>query len=427
MKSRICLVLLSLTLMLPLCGCQESTAKTDSQSIPAAKETSQKKSKKSTKPAQPKNVSKLSWSENCFVEDATIAAAWVLEELNLGSSRSSGTRTVRTQDPKTGRIVTKQVPVTRGGTGPVHTRNDRLSGIVSAKSTAKTEYVINVSLIPPESCRIEIVATGPNPTDILKKHNKYIKGKISEAIENPVQEQDVTAEPLPYPETMIFERTVNDVYRVIYNWARAEKFDQDSGRGDDKYYRYIECKSDSKIRFIFRIRLIDENKTKLEMKVTDYEDKDEFNVILKSLLEALQELKEDQLEPKTATTYTETKLLDNPISAVYDALVSWAKNNGFNIGRNTGGDAFYKYLYCHTTSGIDFSFDLRLIDVDITKLKMTVGDQRDKEEFPMILKSLEAALEKIGTRETVVENVGKAVKAQPQKANPKNCQEDQYP
>lgn len=415
MKSRILLVLLSLTLTLSLFGCQESSAKTETQ--PVAIEENLKEQSKQKQPAPPRNVSTLNWEEPCSVELATSAAKRAFGELGLSdSSKPQKTRTVRTRDPKTGRMLTKQVPIATGNS--VYSISDELSGVVKGKSVAGTEFIVHVSLIPPESCHVEIIATGPNPPEILKKHTAYIQKKISEAIKNPVQEEEVTGEPLPYPETMVFNRPVNEIYKVVYNWGRTEKFHQSGGNSDDKYYQYVEYTSESNIRFIFQIRLVDENRTKLKLKVSGYEEKDEFNMILKSLMDALQELKGDRPESKAATTYTETKILDYPISAVYETFVSWVNEKHFSTrSRASGGDAFYKYMGFQTGGGIEFQIQMRLIDTQKTKLEMTVNNQEGREEFPMILKSLEDTLTNIEVKETIVD---KAVQEPPRKSAPKN-------
>ncbi|MHC5139084.1 MAG: hypothetical protein ACYSOF_04240, partial [Planctomycetota bacterium] len=140
----------------------------------------------------------------------------------------------------------------------------------------------------------------------------------------------------------------------------------------------------------------------------------EFDLILKTLTESMEALKTDEPASKTAA-YNETKTLNHPIAAVHGTLSAWVKENSFTFGRNSsGGDAFYKYFSCYTAAGMEFSFKMYLIDANKTKLEMTAGGQKDREEFPMILKSLEAALDGIG-------------QAQPEPAavSEKSCQGEQ--
>ncbi|MHC5154733.1 MAG: hypothetical protein ACYSO4_00855 [Planctomycetota bacterium] len=419
MKTRICLILTVLMFALTLSGCQRAAAKTEEQPAVIAEETTQPKSAKptprKTKPQQ--NRAKLSWTEPCSVEQAASAAKQTMEDLGLGGQATTKTRTVRTREPKTGKTVTKRVPVSTGSgsdSGRIYFKSDGLSAYVNAKSVTGIEYRINILLMPPESCRIAITATGPNPSDILKEHSTFIKQKISEAIQNPPAEAEEVTETLPYPETMVFDRTVSQVYNVIYNWSRQEKLDHSRGNSNDKYYRDARVNCASRIEFTFQMRLIDDNKTKLEIKASGYEGKDEFDLILKTLTESMEALKTDEPASKTAA-YNETKTLNHPIAAVHGTLSAWVKENSFTFGRNSsGGDAFYKYFSCYTAAGMEFSFKMYLIDANKTKLEMTAGGQKDREEFPMILKSLEAALDGIG-------------QAQPEPAavSEKSCQGEQ--
>lgn len=410
MKTRISLILLALMIALPLVGCQRSVTKTDEFRDVIAEEPPQPKSEKSVETAPSKNTYKLNWEEKCSVEQATAAAQRTLEDLGLGGPGTSKTRTVTTRDPKTGRMITRQVPVSTGsGSGSVYSKSDGLSAIVAAKSVTGVEYNITILLTPPQSCDISITTVGPHPTDILSKHVKFIKQQISEAIKNPEAEAEpeISEEPLPYPETMIFNRTVSEVYKAIYNWSSKERF-RHSGRSnnDDRYYKSADIECASGIKFSFSMRLIDDNKTKLDIKASGYEGKDEFDLILQGLMETLQELKTDQPVSKT-TAYTETKTLNHPISAVYEMLMSWAKENGFSIGRNAGGDAFYKYFSFNTAAGIGFDFRMYMIGENETKLGMTVTNQQDREEFPMILKSLRETIEALNKTETPTDTASK--------------------
>lgn len=413
MKTRICLILLALMIALPLTGCQQAAAKTEELPAAAAEEAPQPKPTRtaSSNPKPQQNTSELSWIESCSVEQAASASKRTLVDLGFGISSStptSNTRSVTTRDPKTGRTITKQVPITttrtsstRSSSGSVNFRSDGLSATLMVRSVAGIEFQIVILLIPENACQVTINASSlEQATDILKQQSNHLKQKISQAIQNPEAEPEpvITDESLPYPETMVFDRTIDQVSSTIYNWSQRERF-KHSGGGEDKYYRSAYCEGASRIKFEFQVRLINDNKTKLDIRASGYEGKDEFNLILKGLLETLQELQTDQPDSKTVD-YIKTISLDHTISSIYQTLVSWIKENSFTFGRNSGGDAFYRYFSCRTAAGIEFNFQTYLIDTNKTKLEMTVGGQENREEFPMILKSLESALKSIGDNQT---------------------------
>ena len=139
---------------------------------------------------------------------------------------------------------------------------------------------------------IAITATSANqPNEVLEQQVSYLKQKIGEAIE---QEPPQTAGEvqLPYPESMVFNCPVDEVYNALYQWADKQGFDRNSSGGRDRYYRTVTCETASDIRFLFTLRLIDANKTKMQIVINNYEDKDEFPMILKGLEDALNGLKE---------------------------------------------------------------------------------------------------------------------------------------
>jgi hypothetical protein len=222
---------------------------------------------------------------------------------------------------------------------------------------------------------------------------------------------------------MVFDRAVEDIYDAINNWASKGQFRHNGRDRSDRYHKASEVECGSGIRFYFTMRLVNDNKTKLEIKVSGYEGKDEFDFILRGLMESLEVLKTDQPGSKTSAG-TKTKTLNHSIAAVNDTLMSWVKENSFSISRNVGGDAFYKYLYCSTAAGIDFKFQMYMTGINETKLDMTVSDQKDREEFPMILKSLEAALDGIGQAEPESASQETA-KLEPATVPKKTCQGEQ--
>lgn len=278
MKIRVWLVLLAVVCAVLLSGCQGSAAKTEKSAV-AAPEEEKPCSKKPSKPV-PQIEYKVSWEEKCLVEQAFDAGAMVLEDLGLAGNRKS--RQVRRRDPRTGRMVLK-----REYDSSQYGRNDGFSAFLRTNTTAGIEFQINILLLPPETSAITVIATSRDQSkEVLKRQSEYLKQKINEMIQQgPAQEEST-----PYPEMMVFDRTVDEVYDVIYHrWMEREGFNHQNS-GGDKYYKTIECKCASEIYFRFEMRMIDTNKTKLEIRVSHYEGKEEFGMILKSLLDILQSI-----------------------------------------------------------------------------------------------------------------------------------------
>lgn len=284
MKTRICLILAALMVTLSLVGCQRSAAKADGQT--AVVEEDSKPQPTKTEP--PQNTVKLSWVQPCSVEQAASAAKQSLEDLGLGGSDKPKTRTVTIRDPKTGRTVSKQVPIS--GLGSIAVKSDRLSAFVRAKSVAGVDYLITIILMPPESCEISIVATGSNPTDILSKHGKFIQNKISEEIQ---QQQDISNS-IPYSKTMIVNNTISEVFKKVNGWRESNHFlrltTQNNPKDGDSFYQKLSCRTASDIHIEFLMHLIDTNKTKLQIDIQNYEEKEDFPMILRSLEGLLKEL-----------------------------------------------------------------------------------------------------------------------------------------
>ncbi|MEN8127447.1 MAG: hypothetical protein ABFR90_06535, partial [Planctomycetota bacterium] len=155
-----------------------------------------------------------------------------------------------------------------------------------------------ILLMPPESCEIAIIATGPNPTDILSKHGKFIKNKISEGI----QQQPDISDSIPYPKTMLFDRTVYEVSGPLFDWYQEMSFSKAGGGRGDLFYREHICATASGIRFTFKMWLLNTNKTKLQIDIQNYEGKEEFPMILKSLEEVLDGIGQSQPEPVSQET-----------------------------------------------------------------------------------------------------------------------------
>lgn len=334
MKARICLILLSLMVILPVSGCGRSAQKpepepTFAEAPSPARFTTQRRRNPQTgrietvrvpvrteaddeqpyepdaeaaqpavrraaaararataepKPDAPKeNHFKLDWQEPCSVQKAYSAACWIFETLGLTDGATQLDRQT-IYNPQTGQSETRLVPE-QGSDW----RWDELSAELKGESTTGMEFEVDFLFLPPESSKITITAAGTtHPEDILKEQAGYLRDRISETIQ-----QEPEKEALPYPETVIFNHPVGAVFDAIYQWAENQGFERGSS-GQDKYYKSINCEAGSGIRFRFTLRLIGPDKTKLDITISNYKGKDEFPMILKSLKEALVGLKDAQ-------------------------------------------------------------------------------------------------------------------------------------
>ena len=307
MKIRVCLVLLAVVCAVLLSGCQGSVAKT-SQSPVVAK------------------------------EDCTKPTPVQVDGSDVVDMEKPKVRTVRMRNPETGKIMTKQVPVTpaetsekkfeirwqencsvqkafeatgrvlyetlrlqkvfdknrRGSFEPV---SDYLSGILKARSTINIVFDVTVFLDSADSCVITIKASSETqPKDIIQKHCLFLRQQISEAIQ-----QDPQDESVPYPKTMVFDHTVSQIYDAIHNWAKKAGFDFEGSNSYDQFYGQINFHTNSRIHFNFQTHLIAPNKTMLEIDIQYYEGKEEFKMILKSLMDGLESMKEDKPVADEAT------------------------------------------------------------------------------------------------------------------------------
>ncbi|MHC5082927.1 MAG: hypothetical protein ACYTET_03180 [Planctomycetota bacterium] len=350
-----------------------------------------------TKPSSaPRNETELSWQQDGSVRQAFNASRIVLEDLGLAHDLSN-MQNVSTRDPKTGRMIRRTVPANR------QAQSDGLSAVLKGKSTAGIDFDLNILFVSPQTSQITIKAISSNqPKEILKEHSEFLKQQITETIERKPTESQDKADSTPYPKTMTFNRTANQVSKAIYDWANRERFERDS-QGQDRFYKFIHCQCGSGIGLNFTIRLIDTNKARLEIEALNYEGKDEFKTILQGLQEVLEELKTGQTNQQVA--YTEIMTLNKTVPLVQDAIILWAKNKGFQVSsKYSGGDQFYRYCSFDTASGIDFNFKMRLTESNQTTLEMNIRNHEDKEDFPMILKSLQDMLAELNQDKPVPEN-----------------------
>lgn len=340
------------------------------------------------------------WEENCPVQQAFEAAAWVLEDLGLAQGLTDYT-TQRVRNPRTGRIETRQVM-----SGNRSARRDKLSAYLEGHATADIKFAISILLTPPESSVIMLTATSQTqPEAVLEQQSLHLKERISEAI---AAEPAEPAEPQapPYPQTMLLERAVQPVTETLMIWAERQGFKRDTRGERDQYYRVVTCETGSGIRFEFTLRLVEPERTRLDIEASNYEGKDEFGMILRGLMETLENM--NAPEPQAAAQqkpYPEMLMLNHSVDHVAGVLGAWMQNMGF-ITEQRQGDSFSRSIGCRTGSGVRLRFSLKLLDTETTRLHINISDYERKEEFPMILKSLQETLDQLEEAAAAAGEVG---------------------
>lgn len=378
-------ILAGLTAVFLFAGCQRSAIQPVE---PTAAEAAASKPDTKPAPAKPQvilNEYKVSWNEECEVEQAFAAASKVLEDLGLRLSPDR-TRTVPVRDPRTGRTIAQTVPVSdRYGA------TDALSAFLETTTTGQIKLEIRMLFMPPDSSEIAITATSASqPEHVLKKQSDYLKQRISEKIQQPM----LSEEPVPYPQTMTFDSSPDAVHGILIQWADRKGFRRETSSESDRYYKTLLCSSASVIRFQFTMRLVDENETRLEIKIDNYQGKGEFKMILRELLESLESV---ETQPNTAqepVPYPEELILNADLPTVSAVLAQWMSDKQFNPEQSSG-DRFTRSAGCTTASQIRFRFYMKLMNDSQTKLRIYVSNYKDKEDFPLILKSLEDVLKKL--------------------------------
>lgn len=208
----------------------------------------------------------ISWQESCSVQRAFEAT----NELLYGT------------------LGLKKVAY-KGSSGLQEPVVDSLSAILKARSTT-IFFDVTISLLTSDTCTLTIQAnSNSQPEHVLKTHSLFLKEKISEAI----HKQPDEPEALPYPQVMILDNSIPQVHGTINEWARGANFDVEGSGNYDQFYGRLTCNTESRIRFNFQMRLVDPQKTKLQINIDNFEGKDEFPMILKSLEDAVKGLNED--------------------------------------------------------------------------------------------------------------------------------------
>lgn len=247
------------------------------------------------------------------------------------SRAATTTRTVRTRDPNTGRLVTKEVPVTtsaspkpasgpfeitwsetcsveqafnatnrllyetlglkkvhRGGGYCYEPESDYTSATLKAYSTIGIKFDVYIVL---ESDGMVIMKIKPEdskqPREILEKHLMLIKHKITEAIS---KEPQTAHKAVPYAKSMVFDGTVEQICKAIFQWTQTTGLDINKYE-NDQFSGLMTCDTKSGMRLVLRISLVGTDRTQVEVVPDNYEG-DELPMILRSLTEILSNLKQ---------------------------------------------------------------------------------------------------------------------------------------
>lgn len=330
MKMCNCLVLLSVMMIFVLSGCQRSVATT----ADAAVETEAVSS--AAVPAQ--MTMRVRNSETGRIETRPIpvkadpAKMTAPMEDAVPGAPSARYTTQRIRNPETGRIEIRQVPVpdpprpdrraaryelswpidcsvqaafapvrsliydrlgldmldNPQGEGKLKPEVDYMSAVLKARSAVGVVFEVTLLADSPDACTATITTISQTqPKDFLKTHTEFLKEQINQTLSQPSDETP----PALYPKTMVFDQPIDVVAGKIRAWGQQQGF-RGSTSGSDQYYRHLSYRSSSNIEFGFSMRLIETNKTKLNIYISNYDGKDEFPMILKSLQETLDQLEE---------------------------------------------------------------------------------------------------------------------------------------
>lgn len=340
--------------------------------------------KQGDEPVDPgENKFTIHWKQACSVEQAFEVCQDMLTDLNLKIAGASS-RTVRTRDPRLGRTVEKKVPVAGG-------YKDGLSASLQATSSVGIDYTIEIVLLPPDSCRVLLaVESDSQPAKILEEHALYLNQEIKRAIQqvlaNPVQGQ--TRDDIC--DVIVLDQDLAQSYEMIYQWSRKWRFNRKESEGDSYSYKKMRFETGSEIEIVFFLRMLEQEKTKVEIEMQEIAGKDESAVIWESLKNTLLG-KEDAALP----SYAETRVLSHPVGKVMEAVRLWATSSGMNWEGNRDADVFYASGYCYSASGIRFALKVRLIEPDTASLQITADNWKDKPEFDVMMKALNESLKQL--------------------------------
>lgn len=448
MKVRVGLVLMVAMGAMLLSGCQRSAKKGEMAEITAPPPAQKTEGRPGCSAAKPQSEGPQTRTVSTRDPKTGKTVTKQVPVTTAVSADASQTRTVRTRDPQTGRTITKQVPVesssapadkpgefavtwtetcsveqafnatnrmlyetlglgyTYSGNHSVKPAMDQISATLRARSTINVEFDVSIFLVSPEKTSIIVKATSQTqPKHILEKHTLYLRSKINEALAN--EPETAAAEISPFPQTMVFEGSVDQVYNRLCEWVDAEGLNfsdrnRNSGsRGGDKFYKYIRCGSFSGITFTFHVRKVSSSRVQLQVVPENYKDQAEFSVIYESLekvLDTLQSGREEVVE-----SHVETRTVPDAVAVVMDRLRSWAKGYGLDWNSDRQ-DGFYARADCSTVSGIRFSFLIRRVARDETVVEIRADRYSGKDEFPMVLTSLEKVLAALEKPAEAVEN-----------------------
>ena len=364
MKIRVGLVLAAVAGVVWLSGCQSSAGKTEEPTAAAAK-----------------------WVEKP-------AAA------ETADAEKPKTRTVRMRDPKTGEIITKEVPIASGTAS-------RVSSTTSSDDKPKTRAVRTRDAATGRIVTKEVPVTTTPPDDkpktrTVRTRNPKTGEIVSKEVPVPTSEPTKPAsEPfeITWSEKCSVEQAFNATNQLLYETLGLQKV----GKGGGYYYEpvsdYISAtmKARSTIDVTFDVYIVLDSDESVMITIKQTGGKHPTEIIQKHIMFVKQKISEAIIkEPEAADVepapFPKTIVLNSSVDQIYTDINNWVKEAGLQNPSPPGGDRYYRWINCRSASGIEFSFRIRMIDVDKTKLTINIEKYEGKDELNVILKSLEAAL-----------------------------------
>ena len=301
------------------------------------------------------------------------------------SDSKQTTRTVRSRDPQTGQIVTKEILInteaTSGEGDTQQTRTVRIRDPKTGRTVAKEVPVNSGTTRTVTSC-------DPRSNPSMHEEATMMMTQLSEGECETSWRVDCSVE------------TVFDVIReLLYADLKLKELAIDaqlSGGLCDSLSAFLRAYSSSGITFDVRILLESPDRSKIT--ITAYSQTQRRDVLQKHSLYLKDQISEaiaqkmEVIAESSAYPNPKEMVLDGTVKEIYDVLYQWAIRAGFDIQGRDQYDLFGGRLTCYTNSGIHLNFNMGLIEDGRTVLRIKADKFEGKGEFKMILKSLEDAL-----------------------------------
>ncbi len=315
-------------------------------------------------------------------------------------------RTIRTRDPKTGRIITKQVPVKPSNDEQPKTRTVRIR---DPKTGETIEKQVPINLPGKDQPKTRTVRTRDPKTG--RAITKQVPVTTTSSKPTTPGECELT-----WSEKCTVRQAYDAIQALFYETLGLSKLPigQGGSVAIDKISAKVRGRSANNVIFsvyvVFDAPDVSIITLKAEGKTQRSDILKKQTLFIRSKISEAIAKKPEVVDVKPVSMpYPKTLILDHSIDHVYSVVYGWQKNEKFRLdNRGYSSGKYYKRLRCSTGSGIDFSFSIRMIDVNKTKLVIDVKDFEGKDEFKMILKSLEVALKALEQPAEVGETAAEA-------------------